>query len=318
MYSDKNILVTGGTGMIGSHLVELLLEKNANVRIVAHEREIPPELEDKGLDVVSGDLTEKKFVEESVKGMDYVFHLAAYTGGLGRTSTHPASTLTPNLIMDGNVLECAKNEGIERFLYASCTCVYPNDEKTLEEEDAWKGNPPEIHASYSWSKRMGERQAIAYNKEYGMNIAIVRPSNSYGPRDSDDLETAHALGSLIMKAINKMDPFVIWGDGNPIREYIYAQDAAKGMLLAMENYCVGDPINLASGEFVSISELARKILKITNMSPKIKFDKEKPSGQKRRVLSNKKAEEKIGFVTETSLDTGIEETIKWYKQKLGK
>jgi len=318
MYSDKNILVTGGTGMIGSHLVELLLEKNANVRIVAHEREIPPELEDKGLDVVSGDLTEKKFVEESVKDMDYVFHLAAYTGGLGRTSTHPASTLTPNLIMDGNVLECAKNEGIERFLYASCTCVYPNDEKTLEEEDAWKGNPPEIHASYSWSKRMGERQAIAYHKEYGMNIAIVRPSNSYGPRDSDDLETAHALGSLIMKAINKMDPFVIWGDGNPIREYIYARDAAKGMLLAMENYCVGDPINLASGEFVSISELARKILKLTNISPEIKFDKEKPSGQKRRVLSNKKAKEKIGFVAETSLDTGIEETIKWYKQKLGK
>jgi len=318
MYSDKNILVTGGTGMIGSHLVELLLEKNANVRIVAHEREIPPELEDKGLDVVSGDLTEKKFVEESVKGMDYVFHLAAYTGGLGRTSTHPASTLTPNLIMDGNILECAKNEGIKRFLYASCTCVYPNDEKTLEEEDAWKGNPPEVHASYSWSKRMGERQAIAYHKEYGMNIAIVRPSNSYGPRDSDDLETAHALGSLIMKAINKMDPFVIWGDGNPIREYIYARDAAKGMLLAMENYCVGDPINLASGEFVSISELARKILKLTNTSPEIKFDKEKPSGQKRRVLSNKKAEEKIGFVTETSLDTGIEETIKWYKQKLGK
>ena len=318
MYSDKNILVTGGTGMIGSHLVELLLEKNANVRIVAHEREIPPELEDKGLDVVSGDLTEKKFVEESVKGMDYIFHLAAYTGGLGRTSTHPASTLTPNLIMDGNVLECAKNEGIERFLYASCTCVYPNDEKTLEEEDAWKGNPPEIHASYSWSKRMGERQAIAYHKEYGMNIAIVRPSNSYGPRDSDDLETAHALGSLIMKAINKMDPFVIWGDGNPIREYIYARDAAKGMLLAMENYCVGDPINLASGEFVSISELARKILKLTNTSPEIKFDKEKPSGQKRRVLSNKKAKEKIGFVAETSLDAGIEETIKWYKQKLGK
>ena len=318
MYSDKNILVTGGTGMIGSHLVELLLEKNANVRIVAHEREIPPELEDKGLDVVSGDLTEKKFVEESMKDMDYVFHLAAYTGGLGRTSTHPASTLTPNLIMDGNVLECAKNEGIERFLYASCTCVYPNDEKTLEEEDAWKGNPPEIHASYSWSKRMGERQAIAYHKEYGMNIAIVRPSNSYGPRDSDDLETAHALGSLIMKAINKMDPFVIWGDGNPIREYIYARDAAKGMLLAMENYCVGDPINLASGEFVSISELARKILKLTNTSPEIKFDKEKPSGQKRRVLSNKKAKEKIGFVAETSLDVGIEETIKWYKQKLGK
>ena len=255
MYENKNILVTGGTGMIGSHLVELLLEKNANIRIISHERKIPNELEDKGLDVISGDLTEKKFAEESVKGMDYVFHLAAYTGGLGRTSTHPASTLTPNLIMDGNILEAAKNERIDRFLYASCTCIYPNNEKTLEEDDAWKGDPPEVHASYSWSKRMGEKQAIAYHKEYGMNIAIVSPSNSYGPRDSDDLETAHALGSLIIKAINKMNPFVIWGDGSPIREYIYAPDAAKGMLLAMENYCVGDPINLASGEFVSINQL---------------------------------------------------------------
>ena len=317
MYSDKKILVTGGTGMIGSHLVELLVEKGANVRIIEHEREIPDELKKLELDIMRGDLTDRKFSDNVVKDMDYIFHLAAYTGGLGRTSTHPASTLTPNLIMDGNILESAKNERIEKFLYASCTCIYPNDEKTLEEGDAWKGNPPEAHASYSWSKRMGERQAIAFHKEYGMDIAIVRPSNSYGPRDSDDLETAHALGSLIMKAIKKMDPFIIWGDGSPIREYIYAKDAAKGMLLAMENYCVGDPINLASGEFVSIDELARKILSITNTDPEIKFDMDKPSGQKRRVLSNKKAEEKIGFKAETSLDIGIEKTINWYKHRLG-
>ena len=317
MFSDKKILVTGGTGMIGSHLVELLLEQNADVRITTHKRDIPDELKNKGLEIIQGDLTDKPFATKSVKDVDYVFHLAAYTGGLGRTSIHPASTLTPNLIMDGNILDAAKNEGIEKFLYASCTCVYPNNEKTMEEDDAWTGNPPDAHASYSWSKRMGERQAIAYHKEYGMNIAIVRPSNSYGPRDSDDLETAHALGSLIMKAINKMDPFVIWGDGNPIREYIYAKDAAKGMLLAIEKYCVGDPINLASGESVSITELAKKILKISKTNPTIEFDKEKPSGQKRRVLSDKKAQEKIGFIAETSLDDGIEKTIKWYKQKLG-
>ena len=109
MYSNKNVLVTGGTGMIGSHLVELLVEKDANVRIISHDREIPYELKNKELDIISGDLTDPAFAEESVKGMDYIFHLAAYTGGLGRTSTHPASTLTPNLIMDGNILECAKN-----------------------------------------------------------------------------------------------------------------------------------------------------------------------------------------------------------------
>ena len=316
LLENKNILITGGTGMIGSHLVELLSE-NSNVRITSHKRDIPLEINPKKVEILHGDLTDKEFCDKVVKGMDYVFHLAAYTGGLGRTTVYPASTLTPNLILDGNVIDSAKNENVERFLYASCSCVYPDLEKDFSEDDAWIANPPKIHASYSWSKRMGERQAIAYHKEYGMNIAIVRPSNSYGPRDSDDLETAHALGSLIMKAINKMDPFVIWGDGNPIREYIYAKDAAKGMLLAMEKYCVGDPINLASGESVSITELAKKILKISKINPTIEFDKEKPSGQKRRVLSDKKAQEKIGFIAETSLDDGIEKTIKWYKQKLG-
>ena len=152
MFSDKKILVTGGTGMIGSHLVELLLEQNADVRITTHKRDVPDELKNKSLEIIQGDLTDKSFATKSVKDVDYVFHLAAYTGGLGRTSIHPASTLTPNLIMDGNILDAAKNEGIEKFLYASCTCVYPNNEKTMEEDDAWTGNPPEAHASYSWSK----------------------------------------------------------------------------------------------------------------------------------------------------------------------
>ena len=317
MFENKNVLITGGTGMIGSHLVQLLSDK-ANVRIVSHNRPVPPEINSKKIEILNGDLTEKAFAIKAVKDMDFVFHLAAYTGGLGRTTVYPASTLTPNLILDGNIIEAAKNENVDRFLYASCSCVYPDLEKDFSENDAWIANPPEIHASYSWSKRIGELQAISYSKEYGMKIAIVRPANSYGPREIIDPENSHVIGALILKSLSKKNPFIIWGDGSPIREYIYAQDAAKGMLLAMENYCVGDPINLASGEFVSISELAQKILKISNLNPEIKFDKEKPSGQKRRVLSNKKAEEKIGFVAETSLDVGIEQTIKWYKQKLGK
>ena|SRR2546422_2244856 len=314
MFADKKILITGATGMIGSHLTELLLQQNANPRIVVHKREIPPELQNKPAELVKGDLTDKEFVKKSMDGIDYVFHLAAFTGGLGRTSIHPSSTLTPNLIMDGTVLEAAKNEGVDRFLYASCACIYPNSENDLSEEDAWKGDPPQVHASYSWAKRMGELQAISYHKEYGMKLAIVRPSNSYGPRDNFDPQASHVIGALIIRAASKVDPFVIWGDGKPIREFIFAKDAAKGMLLAMENYCVADPINLASGEYATIADLATTIIKLCNYNPKIVFDEKKPSGQIRRVLTSEKAKKKIGFKAETSLTEGLKKTIEWYIQ----
>ncbi len=302
--------------MIGSHLIELLLNEGAKIRTIIHKRQLPVEINENDIEVMRGDLVEKEFSEKVVKDVDYIFHLAAYTGGLGRTSIEPATTLTPNLIMDGNILNSAKNEKVKKFLYASCSCVYPNIEKDLNEEDAWTGNPPSVHASYSWSKRMGELQAISHQKEFGMNIAIVRPSNSYGPRDSVNPETAHALGALMSKAIKKMDPFVIWGDGTPIREYIYANDAARGMIIAMEKYCNADPINLASGEFHSMEDLAKKIIRIVGYNPKIIFDKTKPSGQKRRVLSNNKAQKEFGFKSETLLEEGLAKTLNWYQKNL--
>lgn len=302
--------------MIGSHLIELLLKEGAKIRTVIHKRQLPIEIDQNKIEVVKGDLVEKEFTQKIVKDMDYVFHLAAYTGGLGRTSIEPATTLTPNLIMDGNILDAAKNEKIKKFLYASCSCVYPNIEKDLYEDDAWTGNPPSVHASYSWSKRIGELQAISHYKEFGMNIAIVRPSNSYGPRDSTNPETAHALGALMSKAIKKMDPFVIWGDGTAIREYIFAGEAARGMMMAMEQYSNAIPINLASGEYHNMEELAKKIIKIVGYNPKIVFDKTKPSGQKRRVLSNEKAEKELGFKSKTTLEEGLSKTIKWYEKIL--
>ena len=299
--------------MIGSHLIELLINEGAKIRTIVHKRKLPKEIDRNKIEILKGNLVDKKFSDKVVKDMDYVFHLAAYTGGLGRTSIEPATTLTPNLILDGNILDSAKNEKVERFLYASCSCVYPDIEKDLFEEDAGIGNPPSSHASYSWSKRMGELQAISHHKEFGMNIAIVRPSNSYGPRDSTNLETSHALGALMNKAINKMDPFIIWGDGKPIREYIYAKDVARGMMITMEKYCNADPINLSSGEYFSITDLAKKIIKIVGYNPEIIFDKTKPSGQKRRVLSNKKAAKKLNFKSEILLDEGMMKTINWYQ-----
>ena len=243
-------------------------------------------------------------------------HLAAYTGGLGRTAVYPASTLTPNLILDGNIIDAAKNENVDRFLYASCSCVYPDLEKDFSEEDAWIANPPKMHESYSWSKRIGELQAISYAKEFGMKIAIVRPANSYGPREIIDPNNSHVIGALILKSLTKKHPFVIWGDGSPIREYIFAKDAARGMILALEKYCKADPINLSSGESVTINDLAKKILDICNYDPKIIFDKSKPGGQSRRVLTNHKAEQILGFKALTSLDEGLKSTINWIRNNI--
>ena len=301
--------------MIGSHLVELLSEKS-NVRITSHKRNIPLEINPKNVEILHGDLTDKKFSDKAVKGMDYIFHLAAYTGGLGRTTVYPASTLTPNLILDGNVIDSAKNENVERFLYASCSCVYPDLEKDFSEDDAWIANPPKMHASYSWSKRIGELQAISYSKEYGMKIAIVRPANSYGPREIIDPQNSHVIGALILKSLSKTNPFVIWGDGSPIREYIFAKDAARGMILALEKYCKADPVNLSSGEYVTIAELAQKILKICNYEPDIAFDKSKPGGQSRRVLTNHKAEQVLGFKAQTPLNEGLKTTIDWIRNNM--
>ena len=315
MFENKNILITGGTGMIGSHLVELLADK-ANVRLISHKRKVPKEIDSKKIEIINGDLTNKEFAIKAVKNMDYVFHLAAYTGGLGRTTVYPASTLTPNLILDGNVIDAAKNENVEKFLYASCSCVYPDLEKDFSEEDAWIANPPQMHASYSWSKRMGELQAISYSKEYGMKIAIVRPANSYGPREVIDPQNSHVIGALILKSLTKKNPFLIWGDGSPIREYIFAKDAALGMILAIEKYCKADPINLSSGETVTIHELAQKILKICDYSPSIIFDKSKPGGQSRRVLTNHKAEKILGFKARTPLNEGLKATINWVKNNM--
>jgi len=315
IYDGRKILVTGGTGLMASHLIPLLIKEGANVRVVIHNKQFPKELLHKNLQIVQGDLTEKSFAKLVVKDIDHVFDLAAVTGGLGRTSIHPAGTLTPNLLMDGNVLDASKNEGVEHYLYGSCSCIYPNNDDDLSEDKAWLGDPPTVHASYSWSKRMGELQAIAYHKEYGMKISIVRPSNSYGPYDNFDTVSSHVIGALIIKATQKMNPFVIWGTGEPIREFIYAEDAARGMLLAMEKLSNAEPINLPGGENSTIYNLAKIIIELSGYDPKIIFDKSKPDGQMRRVLSKNMSSNKLGFIPKISLREGLEKTLEWYKNK---
>lgn len=312
MYKSRNVLVTGGTGLIGSHLVELLLERGANIRTVVHSRRSP--IESRDVEIVCGDLTKWDSCVEAVKGMDYVFHLAAFVGGVGRNVAHPAGMFTPNVLMNTQMLEAARLEGIERYLYTSSACVYPGDLDFFVEERGWDGPPAQSNASYGWVKRMGELQARAYFQEYGMKIAIVRPTNAYGPRDNFDLETSHVIPALIRKAVERHDPFVIWGTGESTRDFIHAKDIARGMLLALKKYPVGDPVNLATGSSIKIKDLAYLILKLSGyQNARVIFDQKKPTGQVERKVSTPKAKEKISFVAQISLEEGIKETIDWYR-----
>ena len=310
MYRNRKVLVTGGAGMIGSQLVELLLKERAEVRLVAHNRN-PPELDD--IEVVHGDLRRWEDCVKAVRGVDLVFHLAAFVGGVGRNVAHPAGMFTPNILMNTQMLEAARLQGVERYLFTSSACIYPGNIAYFVEDRGWDSPPEKSNASYGWVKRMGELQSQVYAEEYGMKLAIVRPTNAYGPRDNFDLDTSHVIPALIRKAVERQDPYVIWGNGESSRDFIHARDVARGMLLALEKYPVADPINLATGRSVKIKDLAHLILNISGYAnARVEFDSAKPIGQVERRVSTAKAREKIGFVAEITLEEGLRETIQWF------
>jgi len=320
-YKDKNVLVTGSTGMIGSHLVEALIKKRANVRAIAHLRSTEYLPKSRKIEIIKSDLTKFEDCKKAVKGMDYIFQLAAVVGGVSFNVTHRGTLFSKNILIQTNMLEASKQEGVKRYLFTSSACVYPSVCKVpISEEECVVGvfdRPPErTNNAYGWVKRMGELQAQYYKEEYEMKIAIVRPFNVFGPRDNFDLETSHVIPSLIRKAVERQKPFKIWGTGEPSRDFVFVTDTARGMMLALEKYAVADPVNLASGRDIKIKDLAALILKISGYeNPQIVFEKSKPLGQLVRRGSTKKAKKVLGFKTKVSLKEGLRITIDWYRNK---
>lgn len=316
-WEGKKVLVTGGTGLIGSHLVEMLVDNGACVRVVSHSRDPAKSLasySDK-IEVIRGDLTKWNSCRRAADGMEIVFHLAAVVGGVGYNVAHPAGAYTPNVLMNTLMLEAARVEDVERYLFTSSACVYPRECKIpISENEAWKTPPEPTNANYGWTKLMGELQAQAYAEEYGMKIAIVRPFNAYGPRDNFDPKTSHVIPALIRKAVERQDPFQVWGSGEPSRDFTYVTDVAKGMILATEKYAVADPINISTGREIKIKDLANLILKLAGHHPSdILFQREKPLGQPRRMADTTKAKKAIGFKATVSLEEGLKKTIDWYR-----
>ena len=290
-FKDKNVLVTGGNGMIGQALVELLYDTtSANIMVA---------------DLPNVDLRDRKDCKAVCEGQDIVFHLAGIKGSPQRCMEAPASFSVPMIQFNANMIEAAYNAGVEWFLYTSSVGVYhPAD---VFVEDHVPGTLPSESDWYAgWAKRIGEMNVQAYMKEYNWNkCSIVRPANVYGPNDNFG-EWSMVVPSLIKKAIEN-DVLVVWGDGSPIRDLIYAEDVARGMIHMVENG-VTDPVNIGSGTGVTIGEVAEIIAEY--FGKEISWDTTKPMGDLKRVMSTKRAES-YGFKPMIDLKSGLEKTINW-------
>ena len=309
-YKKKRILVTGGTGLIGTPLVKMLLEKGAEVTVVSLDQNLKKIKDYKFLKL---DLREFSNCMKACKNQDYVFHLAGVKGSPLMTKLKPASFLVPTVSFTFNMMEAARRSNVERFLLTSSIGVY-SPSKIFKEESVWKTFPSENDKFAGWAKRLCELQAEAYKVQYkSSNISIVRPANVYGPNDNFDIDNAMVIPSLINKISTSKKVLKVWGNGSAIRDFIYADDVASGMLKILEKK-ISYPVNLGSGNGVSSLNLVNNIKdNFKEKKIKIIWQKNKPSGDKVRLMDTTKAQ-KIGFKPVIPLSEGLRRTIDWYKR----
>jgi GDP-L-fucose synthase len=308
-FKGKKVLVTGGTGLIGRPLVEMLLERGAAVRIASLD---DPSRAHPGAEYRRADLMDFDNCLKACAGVDYVFHLAGIKGSPAVVLKKAATIFVSFLRFNTNMMEAARQCGVERYLYTSTIGVYAPAE-VFYEDDVWKTMPSKNDWYGGWAKRMGELQADAYKAEYGWDkISVVRPANVYGPYDNFSPENAMVIPSLIKRAVDGEDPFVVWGDGSHVRDFIHAKDVAGGMLLAIEKG-TGQAINLGSGRGVSIKEIVDIITGNMKARPKVIWDTSKPSGDRKRVMDISRARA-IGFEPKISIEEGIKEVMQWYQE----
>ncbi len=310
-WKNTRFLVTGGAGFLGSFVMEQIRAKGA-------EKVTAPTIQD--IDLTDA-LAVRRLMAE-VKP-EVIIHLAARVGGIGANRDFPAEFFYENLMMGTNIIHEAWKAGAKKVVAIGTVCSYPKDPPVpFKEENLWDGYPEETNAAYGLSKKMLLVQAHAYRQQYGFNSVVLLPVNLYGPRDNFNLETSHVIPAFIIKCLAAKESgkqeVVMWGDGSPTREFLYIEDAARGILMATERYDDDLPVNLGSGQEIRIGDLIEKLAKLLGYTGKIAWDASKPNGQPRRLLDVSRAKEKFGFATEVSLDEGLRRTIDWYLAKRGK
>jgi GDP-L-fucose synthase len=304
-FKRKRILVTGGAGFLGSHLVEMLRRRGYEEVFVPRKAQY---------DLTRIDAIDLLFQEHAP---EIVIHLAAVVGGIGANRANPGRFFYDNAIMGIQLIEACRRYAVEKTVVTGTICAYPKFTPVpFREDDLWSGYPEETNAPYGVAKKALMVQCQAYRQQYGMNAIYLLPVNLYGPRDNFDYETSHVIPALIRKCVEAVDErrseITLWGDGAPTREFLYVDDAAEGILLATEQYDKPEPVNLGSGIEISIRDLAGKIARMTGFHGVIRWDASQPNGQPRRCLDVTRAEREFGFCADTTFDEGLQRTIDWY------
>ena len=302
-WNTKIILVTGANGFLGRQIVKQLEKKNPKKIICPSSKDC--------------DLREKENCKTVVKDVDLIFHVAGKVGGIGIMQEKPAERFYDNIMMSTNLIHEAKEANVEKFIGIGTVCSYPKFAKVpFTEDQIWDGYPEETNAAYGLAKKMMIVQSEAYKKQYDFDSISIVPTNLYGPGDDFNPITSHVIPAMILKIFNaknsNSNSITLWGDGSPTRDFLYIDDAAKGIVLAAENYNDHLPVNLGSDDEISIKDLANLISKLMQFEGKIEWDKSKPNGQPRRRVSNKRAKESFGFSLETYIEDGLRNTIEWF------
>jgi GDP-L-fucose synthase len=304
-WENKQILLTGGAGFLGSHITDQLQK----VGVDKSQLFIPR----------SKDLDLRKWENcvKAVKGRDIVIHLAAKVGGIGFNQKYPGDLFFDNAIMGIQLIEAARQEGVEKCVILGTVCAYPKFTPVpFNEKDLWNGYPEETNAPYGLAKKMLLVQSQAYRQQYGFNSIYLLPVNLYGPRDNFDPDSSHVIPALIKKfveAVQDKRPVVdVWGSGSASREFLYVEDAARAVMLAAERYNKPDPVNIGAGREISIKDLVDIIQEYTGFTGEVNWDISKPDGQPRRCLVTSRAKEEFGFEAEVPFNEGLKRTIEWY------
>lgn len=306
-WQGKRVCVTGGAGFLGSFVQESLRKRGAT------EIFIP--------DYPQYDLVKQQDVLRLLDDArpDLIIHLAAHVGGIGANREHPAEFFYDNLMMGVQLMHEAWKKGVEKFVAIGTVCAYPKFTPVpFKEDDIWNGYPEETNAPYGLAKKMLLVQAQSYRQQYGYNAIYLLPVNLYGPRDNFNPASSHVIPAIIRKMIEAQEAglkeVVLWGDGSPTREFIYAGDAAEGIVMAAEKYNGPDPVNIGSGYEISIKDLAELIARLTGFEGQLVWDASKPNGQPRRGLDTSRADRYFGFKAQTSFEEGLANTIAWYRE----
>lgn len=305
-WNSRRVCVTGGAGFLGSYVVEKLQQRGAKDVFI-------PTIEE--YDLVERDSILKMLSDANP---DIIIHLAANVGGIGANRERPAEFFYDNLMMGAQLIHESWKTGVEKVVAIGTVCAYPKFTPVpFKEESLWDGFPEETNAPYGLAKKMMLVQSQAYRDQYGYNSIWLIPVNLYGPRDNFNLQSSHVIPALIRKCIQAQEDgtaVTVWGDGSPTREFLYVEDAAEGILQATEKYNQSDPVNLGSGEEISIKALVEKIAELTGFTGELIWDTSKPNGQPRRALNTDKAAELFGFRAQVQFEEGLKRTVRWYRE----